>query len=156
MFSRLFTLTRFAIYIPIIGSWIAALASVLVGGYTLVVAILSMFNGLDQKAAKMLVINLIGSIDMFLLGMTFYIISIGLYELFIDEISLAPDWLVFHDLDTLKNKLLSVVVVILVVQFLAYVLGWQGDNSILTLGLSIASVILAVAVFMSKNGKKAG
>jgi len=78
-----------------------------------------------------------------------------LYELFIDDNSPAPDWLVIHDLDALKKKLLSVVVVILCVQFLAQVLGWKGDTSILPLGLSIAAVILAVAIFINRDGKKA-
>lgn len=154
MFARILSLTRFTILIPILGSWIAALLSMIFGGYEVVVTLLSLFSGLDEKKMKMLVLNLVESVDLFLLGTAFYLIALGLYELFIDENAPVPDWLEIHDLDTLKNKLLSVIVVVLSVQFLAQVLDWKGDLNILSLGLSIAAVILAVAVFTSKNGKK--
>jgi uncharacterized membrane protein YqhA len=156
MFSRLLSLTRFTILIPILGSWAAALLSLIFGGYEVGMTILSLFNGLDEKKMKMLVLNLVEAVDLFLLGTAFYLISLGLYELFIDENAPVPNWLEIHDLETLKNKLLNVIIVVLSVQFLAQVLGWKGEASILSLGLSIAVVIVALAFFIAQNGKKKG
>lgn len=148
MFSRLLSLTRFTIAIPVIGAWLAALLAMGFGGYEVLVTILALFRGVDEKGVKLLVINLVEAVDLFLLGTAFYLIALGLYELFIDENVSVPGWLVIHDLETLKNKLLSVIVVVLSVQFLAQVLNWKGEASLLTLGAAVGAVILAVAVFI--------
>ncbi len=66
----------------------------------------------------------------------------------------APGWLVIHDLDDLKGKLLSVIVVVLSVQFLAMVLNWKGGMDILFLGASTALINVAVAYFIGKKIKK--
>jgi len=55
-------------------------------------------------------------IDLFLVATVFYIISLGLYELFIAKAPL-PGWLKVCDLDDLKEKLLGLVVIALAVLF---------------------------------------
>ena len=162
MFERLITLTSKAILIPVFGSMLASMISIVFGIYEIVMTLVAPFltvMGLEVLV-KRSVINLVEAIDLFLLGTAFYLISIGFYELFVDENVVTPKWLEIHDLDDLKGKLLGVVVVVLAVQFLAQVLNWKGDNNNLPYGLSIALVIASLSYFLAakpkKNGPKTG
>src|SRR5512147_2090205 len=119
MLSRALWFSRFTILIPIIGAWAAALLSLLLGAYEVIQTVLLIPAGINDKTLKLLVLNLIESVDLFLLGTAFYLIALGLYELFIDENARVPGWLVIHDLDHLKGSLLSVIIVVLTVQFVA-------------------------------------
>ncbi len=107
----------------------------------------------SSKAAKILALGLIESIDLFLLGTVFYIIALGLYELFIDDTIQLPHWLVIHTLDDLKNKLLGVAVVIMAVVFLGNVINWHGEPEIVYLGIAIAFVIVALTWFLGSKKK---
>lgn len=55
---------------------------------------------------------LIEVIDVFLLATGFYIIAMGLYELFIDDKLNIPGGPVIHDFDDLKGSLISIVIVV--------------------------------------------
>lgn len=156
MLSRLLSMTRYTVYIPVIGAWVAALMTLGLGLYKVTLAAIALTQGLQEKAVKTIVLGMIEGVDLFLLGTVFYLISLGLYELFIDENAPLPSWLVIHDLDDLKNKLLKVVVVVLGVQFLAYALNWKGEVSILYIGLAVALVVFALAYFIGQKGKSAG
>jgi uncharacterized membrane protein YqhA len=156
LFSRLLSLTRFIILIPVLGAWLAALISLGFGAYEIVLTVVNFFvKTVDpEKIVKLSVINLIEAVDLFLLGTAFYLISLGLYELFIDEEAPVPPWLVIHDLDDLKSKLISIIVVVLGVQFLAQVLNGKGDANLLPYGAAIALVILALAFFIGQKSRK--
>ena len=158
MFSRLLWLTRFTILIAVIGAWIAALLSLAFGAYEVILTIVNFFSGkvVTEKIIKLSVINLVEAVDLFLLGTVFYLISLGLYELFIDENAPVPPWLVIHDLDDLKGKLIGVIVVVLGVQFLAQALNWKGDSALLSYGAAIAVVILALGFFLGQKNIKKG
>jgi uncharacterized membrane protein YqhA len=155
LFSRLLSLTRYTILIPVLGSWLAALICMGFGAYEVVMTIINFFSKtLDsEKIVKLSIINLIEAVDLFLLGTAFYIISLGLYELFIDENAPVPHWLVIHDLDDLKSKLISITIVVLAVQFLAQVLNGKDGSNLLPFGAAIAVVILALAFFIGQKGK---
>lgn len=156
MLSRLLSMTRYTVYIPVVGAWVAALITLGLGLYKVILAGITLAQGLQEKAVKTIVLGMIEGVDLFLLGTVFYLISLGLYELFIDENAPLPSWLVIHDLDDLKNKLVKVVVVVLGVQFLAYVLNWKGEISILYIGLAVALVVFALAYFIGQRGKANG
>jgi uncharacterized membrane protein YqhA len=102
---------------------------------------------------KGLAVNFIGTIDIFLLGTIFYIIALGLYELFIDDQVKVPAWLEIHNLDDLKEKLIGVIIIVLGVFFLEKVVTWKGQLDLLQLGISIAVVIAALTYFLSQISK---
>jgi uncharacterized membrane protein YqhA len=153
-FNRLLALTRYIILIPVVGAWIAALLTIGFGGYEIVLTIFLIPAGAGDKALKGLVLNLIEGVDLFLLGTAFYLISLGLYELFVNDDAPLPPWLVIRNLDDLKNKLLKVLVVVLAVQFLSQVLAWKSGVDILYLGSAVALVVLAVAYFIGQRAKE--
>lgn len=137
------------------GSLAAAFIALGLGALEVIQTIISIFVGYFsiEKGLKLILLNLVEGVDLFLLGTAFYLISVGLYELFIDDNAGVPDWLVIHDLDDLKSKLLGVVVVVLGVQFLAQVLSWDGKTDLLSFGAAVAVVILALAFFISQKKK---
>ncbi|MFT4036781.1 MAG: YqhA family protein [Thermomicrobiales bacterium] len=86
--------------------------------------------------------------DSVLLGTVLYIISLSLYQLFIDDSIPVPKWMRVRDLMELKRDLISVTVVLLGVTFLGEVVDRDGnDDSILPLGVAIAVVTLALGIF---------
>jgi len=156
LFSRLFSLTRFFIMLPVLGAWLAALITLGFGAYEVVLAVANFFSTVvdPEKIVKLSVINLIEAVDLFLLGIAFYLIALGLYELFIDEKAPVPHWLEIHDFDELKDKLINIVVVVLGVQFLAMVLNSNVDATLLPYGAAIGVVIMALGFFIGQKSKK--
>ncbi|MGZ3630061.1 MAG: YqhA family protein [Ktedonobacteraceae bacterium] len=54
-------------------------------------------------------------IDLFLLSTILYIVSLGLFRLFIDATLPLPGWLEIHDLNDLKERILGVIIVLLAI-----------------------------------------
>lgn len=90
--------------------------------------------------------------DTILLGTVMYIVSLGLYQLFIDQEVPVPRWLRVHDLTQLKRDLIGVTVVLLGVTFLGEVVDWDpttpDQSGILFLGAAIALVAASLGLFL--------
>jgi uncharacterized membrane protein YqhA len=69
--------------------------------------------------------------------------------LFVTDKIPLPKWLEFHDLDDLKERLISVIVVMLGVYFLGVVLSGRGGLDLVWLGVGICLVIGALTFFTS-------
>jgi uncharacterized membrane protein YqhA len=97
--------------------------------------------------ARLLSIEFIEMVDLFLLGTVLLITSVGLYQLFVERDMDLPDWLVVTDLEQLKFNLLAVIVVMLAILFLGKAAGdlAEGDG-ILEYGVAIAAVLAALAL----------
>lgn len=148
--------SRYLILIAVAGSFLAATTLLAYGGIEVVVLIAQAitYGEVSQKGAKSLALAFIEMVDLFLLGTVFYIVALGLYELFIDDELPLPQWLEIHDLDGLKNKLVGVVIVVLAVLFLGQVVTWDGERDLLGYGASIALIIAALTYFLGSKGKK--
>jgi uncharacterized membrane protein YqhA len=152
--SRILASSRYLILIAVLGSLSAFVALLIAGalqiGLTIFYAITE--PNITSKGLKALSLSFIEIIDVFLLATVFYIVALGLYELFIDANIVVPSWLSIQDLDDLKSKLASVVIVVLGVLFLGQALEWQG-NDILSYGVAVALVIAALTYFLQKSKK---
>jgi len=104
--------------------------------------------------------GVIGSVDLYLIGVVMIIFSFGLYELFISDIDPAKDeggkenqLLAVHSLDQLKDKISKVIVMVLVVGFFQKVghTVFTGALELLYLALSITAVAIGL-YFLSKVG----
>ena len=101
---------------------------------------------LDLSVLKGLLAIFIEIIDIFLVATVFYIVALGLYELFIAKAPL-PGWLKICDLDDLKEKLLGLVIIALAVLFLGDALTWEGTMNILAYGAAIGAVIISLSMY---------
>lgn len=101
-----------------------------------------------------LAVQVVQLTDSILLGTVLYIISLSLYQLFIDDSIPVPKWMRVHDLMELKRDLISVTVVLLAVTFLGEVVDRSTDDNVLPLGIAIATVIVALALFTWLNSRE--
>lgn len=155
MIHKILSKSRYIILIAVLSAFVAAVTLLIIAGIeTIQLVVKSFTQSLDGKSVKLLAISFIEVIDILLLGTVFYITSLGLYELFIDEQLPTPSWLHITNLDDLKSKLIGVVVVILAVIFLGQVVNWDGGRDILFLGAAIALVIAAITFFLGWRGKR--
>jgi uncharacterized membrane protein YqhA len=100
----------------------------------------------NTEGARLLSTELIELIDLFILGTVLLIVSIGLYELFVDPHIVLPGWLSVTNLEQLKFNVMVVVVVMLAILFLgAAASDLPEGTGILEYGVSISAVLAGVA-----------
>jgi uncharacterized membrane protein YqhA len=155
MLSRILPATRYLISIAVLGSLAAATTLLFYGALEIGILVSKAFGEeVSSKGAKALALGFIEVIDLFLLATVLYITALGLYELFIDDTLKLPAWLEVHNLDDLKGKLTSVVIVVMGVIFLGQVVTWDGERNLLPFGAAIALVIAALTAFLTLKPKK--
>ena len=148
--SRLPTYSRYVVVIPVLGLFASAVTlTVMAAVETAKVIGLAVTGELLKKDA---VLEFIELADVFLLATVLYIMSLGLYELFIDDTIPLPEWLRINSLDDLKNKLVGVVAVVLAVSFLGSVIKGIEPQALAYQGIGIAAVVAAMGYFL--GGKK--
>ena len=140
--------SRFLIILAVLGTF-AASATLQVFGLLRVVAViveLIRVGDVSSAAAKSLIADTVAIIDIFLIGTVLFVISAGLYQLFVQRDIPLPGWLRIESLDDLKDNLTEVIIVALLVAFLGQAVEWTGDVAILAFGLAVAAVVAAVAI----------
>jgi uncharacterized membrane protein YqhA len=142
--------SRWVIFFAVIGTFLSAMTLLLYSVGVVIKTIWDLLRDLhfSEKHAKTLSLTFISMIDLFLLGTVIYIISLGLYELFVDDDLPMPRWLKIDSIEALKEKLLGVVIVLLGVTFLGNVMSWTGGRDIFYLGTGIALVIISLVAAM--------
>src|SRR5262245_51181237 len=128
---RILASSRYFIVVAVVGSFVASAAALVYGGLSTLRVVLQAYGAgvFDEKGAKLLAVELVTIIDLFLLGTVLYIVAVGLYELFVDPGLPMPGWLRISTLDDLKERLLGVVVVLLAVTFLGSAVTWDGSTA---------------------------
>ena len=135
--------------------WISALDVV----HTLQLALHYADPDLSTLARKTMRIELVGeavkSLDGFLLAMAMLIVSFGIYELFVSELtevhahSQAGRILVIRSFDDLKSLLGKVILVIMVVTLFEGVLEFHSGSALDLLTVAAAIVLAAGALYLS-------
>jgi len=148
--------SRFLIILAVLGTF-AASATLQVFGLLRVIAVivdLIRAGVVTSAAAKSLIADTVAIIDIFLIGTVLFVISAGLYQLFVQRDVALPGWLRIESLDDLKDNLTEVIVVTILVAFLGQAVEWTGDIAILAFGLAAAAVIVAVALLTFATRRK--
>ncbi|WP_051469948.1 YqhA family protein [Fischerella sp. PCC 9605] len=155
MLQQIFLGCRISILVPVICSLLAGFTLLIYGAAQTINTIghAVSVGHVSSKEAKMMVLSFIEIIDLFLLATVLYITGLGLYELFIDSRIKVPAWLEIRNIDELKSKLASVVVVILGVVFLGQAVRWESGREILPFGLSVALVSGTLTYFLGEKNK---
>lgn len=148
--------SRFLIILAVLGTF-ASSATLQVFGLLRVIAVvldLIRARDLSSAAAKSLIADTVSIIDIFLIGTVLFVISAGLYQLFVHKEIALPGWLRIESLDDLKDNLTEVIIVAILVAFLGQAVEWTGDISILAFGLAVGAVIIAVAALTWATRRK--
>lgn len=156
MLKAFFARSRLLVLLAVGGSFLAATAMLVYASCEVVVVLAHTVRSgaISTEGGKTLALACIEIVDLYLLGTFFYIVALGLYELFIDASVPLPRWLEIRDLDDLKNKLVRVVVVVLAVTFLGQVVVWDGERNLLGFGVAIGAVIAALSWFLAQKAKQ--
>ena len=150
--QRALSQTRLIAAIPAIG---LALCSFVLVIATTINAVITTIEYITQEIElSTLTIEYVEFTDMYLLGVVLFMTALGLTTLFITQKIPLPSWLKFHDFDDLKERLVSVIVVMLGVHFLGAVLKGVSGLDLLWLGLGICVVIIALTAFTSAIFKR--
>ena len=153
--KNLYLISRILVIIAIIGMIITSFV-VIITAFAEFFRIISFFmheGMLSEEAAKFLSVNVTEMIDLYLIGLVLIIMSIGLYQLFIDPDVDLPEWLDTPSFDILKARLLIVVVVILPVMFLGFAATATDGTFIAGLGIAISLVMIAIGYIISIASK---
>jgi uncharacterized membrane protein YqhA len=92
--------------------------------------------------------------DTFLVGATFMIAAFGFYELFVLRRERAghkywlPNWLRMRDLEDLKARVVSMLILVAAITFVDLLVETHDIRGILSLGVGIAVVIVALTAFL--------
>ncbi len=135
--------------LAVIGTGIISAMLFIYGFLLSITGAIQMITGfsLDIHVIKEYLGTSIQIIDLFLVATVFYLISMGLYELFIAKAPL-PGWVEIRNLDDLKTKLLGLTVIALAVVFLGYALTVSAETSILELGAAVGIMIAAISAYL--------
>ena len=156
--------SRLFILVAVVFSLVGGIVLFLVGGfdiYHMVTYVLdTIISGAHPESFhEKIVGDIIGSVDLFLMGVVMLIFSFGLYELFISEIdaidsSKSSKIFEIHSLDQLKDKLAKVIVMVLVVSFFKRVIHTQYNGALELLYFSGSILALCLGLyFLHKNQK---
>jgi uncharacterized membrane protein YqhA len=148
--DRLLLASRYLVVLAVLAALAGAAAVLLYGVSVLAYLVIELVGTSDfsGEAIKSASLNFIQLIDLLFLGVALYIIALGLYHLFVDASLRLPRWLKIEDFDELKIVLISVVVLILVINFTGMVVDWDGHSAILDLGLAVAAVVAALGLVL--------
>ncbi len=149
--KRVLEASKYLVLIAVFFSLAASVAAFVWGGVKTGGVIISLVTSAGK--APHASIDLIALMDTFLIATALIIFSVGLYELFIEDLSL-PSWLVVHNLHDLKQKLSSVIILVLAVTFLEHLVEWKDPLGTLYLGLAVAVVSAALIAFISLGHKE--
>jgi uncharacterized membrane protein YqhA len=152
--SKLLAKSRYLVGLAVLGAF-AGMVTLLFQGIGEVYHLVLLVLGVQETAdvGEKLTFSFIEVLDTFLLATVCYIMALGLYELFVDDRLELPGWLTIRTLDDLKNKLTSVIIVLMSVIFLGHVVSWDGERDLLRIGAPIALVIAALTWFLRQNSK---
>lgn len=142
--------------IPIIGTFLGSMALIVYESFVLVATFIETIRSgaVSAKAVKIFAVGIVEAVDVFLIGIAVYIISTGLYSLFIDDNLPVPKWMAVRSLEDLKGNLVSVVIAVLSVLFLREVVAWDGSSNIAWFGTALALVVAALTYFLMKNNSR--
>jgi uncharacterized membrane protein YqhA len=157
--------TRYLSVVAVVFGAVGAVLMFVIGAVTTIDAVVTYFGGHEDKAfssdaALASTVEIVSSLDQFLLGLVLLVFAYGVYSLWVVADTAAweeqrtklhaPDWLNVTSVTDLKVKLIEVVAVLLAVLFLKGVL--KNPMTVWSdLVVPIAVVLLAATVWLIRK-----
>ncbi len=154
VFENFMRKSRYSILIAVFTS---ILSSILLFIFTLVKFIISILD-IKELSSKELVINMIETIDIFLLGIISLIFGWSIYELYIrdpnknwDKKDRISSSLIVYSLDELKEKLSKLVIIMLIITFFKYALYFEYEDIYQLLIFSISIFFISLGIYFTRD-----
>lgn len=151
-FEQGLSLSRVVVVVPVIVLLLSAITSFAYGTDVFARSVIHIVD--DPQLASHNLGFLLLLTDLFLIGATLMIAAFGFYELFISRIGDSgpgiglPGWLRMHDLNDLKARVISMIILVAAVSFADAVVEAKGGLDTLYLGVGVAVVIAALTAFL--------
>jgi uncharacterized membrane protein YqhA len=152
-FERVLSLSRLLVVIPVIILLLSAISSFAYGTDVFVRSVTRVVGDPELTSHNLGFLLLLT--DLFLVGATLMIAAFGFYDLFITGTTQAghpslrlPAWLRMHDLNDLKARVISMIILVAAVTFVDVAVEAKEGIEILYLGAAVALVIVALTVFL--------
>jgi uncharacterized membrane protein YqhA len=152
-FERALSLSRVVVVVPVVVLVLAAMSSFALGTEVFVRSVTSFVEESHLTSHNLGFLLLLT--DLFLVGATLMIAAFGFYDLFVTRIDAGgqslrlPGWLRMHDLNDLKARVISMIILVAAVTFVDVVVESKGgDVDTLYLGAAVALVIAALTAFL--------
>lgn len=137
------------VVIGILTLFAAAATLVLFGAFETFRHILKIITlGEPFLGTQEMVLSSIKLVDLILLATVLQLVAVALYTMFVDPQAPIPGWLRTNDVEGLKRKLASVIVIMLGVVFLEEVIYWRSERNLLPLGVGVAAMIVALTYYI--------
>jgi len=150
--SKVFGLVRFVAVFGVFSSLLLAAGLYLMSAIRSIGLVLrTARDPLGEETVERLVLASIQQADALLVATALLIVGIGLYSLFIGNIGSLPKWLEIRSFDSLKETLIGLIVAALAVLFFSIAMEARDARQVLYLGLGIAAVILALAIYSAAH-----
>jgi uncharacterized membrane protein YqhA len=155
-FEQVLSWSRIVVVVPVIVLILAAISSFAYGTDVFVRSVARVVE--DPMLTSHSLGFLLLLTDLFLVGATLMIAAFGFYDLFIagidaDRPSLRlPGWLRMRDLNDLKARVISMVILVAAVTFADVAVESEGGLNTLYLGAAVALVITALTAFLRFAG----
>jgi uncharacterized membrane protein YqhA len=151
-FEQVLSWSRIVVVVPVIVLVLSAISSFAYGTDVFVRSVARVVEDPELTSHNLGFLLLLT--DLFLVGATLMIAAFGFYDLFIarmgaDGSSLRlPGWLRMRDLNDLKARVISMVVLVAAVTFADVAVESEGGLNTLYLGAAVALVIIALTAFL--------
>lgn len=156
LMRRLLAASRYIVLLAVFGTLVASLLLLVYESLVVAEGVYNVITkGVISKGdAKLIAVDLVQAVDVFLIAIAVYMISLGLYVLFIDDSVPLPKWLRFRDLEDLKGNLISIVIAVLAVLFLREAVSWDGTRNLLELAGALTLIIGVLIFYLSRKGDR--
>jgi uncharacterized membrane protein YqhA len=151
--SRILKGTRYLTLLPILGLAIAAAFFFVFGGIGLIRLLFDLLlhaigaaRAGEHLDKDLLIVEVVEYVHLFLVGTVLFITSLGLYQLFIEEVDFVG-WLKIESTEELETNLIGVAVVVLAVNFMGEIIT-RSSEDVLQSGAGIALPIAALGLFI--------
>ena len=159
-FERALSLSRVVVLVPVIVLLLSAIASFAYGTEVFVRSVIHVVDNGQLTSHNLGFLLLLT--DLFLIGATLMIAAFGFYDLFIGRTGASgpgarlPGWLRMNDLNDLKARVISMIILVAAVSFVDDVVESKGGLDTLYLGVGVAVVIAALTAFLHFGGMDGG
>jgi len=151
-FERMLASSRLLILLPVVMLLLIAAGTFVYGAFIFFASITGYLHDparVGGKLSHFLIVE-----DLFLVGVTLMISAFGFYGLFVvrnerhESQYWLPRWLQMHDLEDLKARVVSMLILVAAMTFVDVVVEFQDGKGILYLGIGVALVIVALTAFL--------
>lgn len=151
-FERMLAWSRLIVLVPVLFLLADAAGAFAYGSVILIATVFELHVSTRTEVEGILGRFLV-VMDAYLVGATLMIAAFGFYGLFIareraTERYWMPSWLKMHDLEDLKARVVSMLILVAAITFVDVAVQTRGGIDVLYLGIAIAVVIAALTAFL--------